>query len=66
MPTSTAAERRRCHLTLARWWFANWNSLRVVVDLMATAMPGIIGLAEQLKVKMAGRSVGHFEPPARR
>lgn len=62
----TTDDRRRCHLTLARWWFANWNSLRVVVDLLATGLPGIIGMAERLKVKVAGRSVGHFEPPARR
>jgi glycosyltransferase involved in cell wall biosynthesis len=58
-------ERRRCNLALARWWLANWNSLRVAVDLLATAVPGIVGMAEGLKVKLAGRSVGHFEPPAR-
>jgi hypothetical protein len=59
----TPAERRRCHLALARWWLVNWNSARVAVDLAAMAFPGIIGLAERCKNRIAGRSVGHFADP---
>jgi hypothetical protein len=54
------AERRRCRLALARWWLVNWNGARVAVDLAATVFPGIVGLAERCKTRLAGRSVGHF------
>jgi hypothetical protein len=54
------AERRRCRLALARWWLVNWNSARVSVDLAGMAFPGVVGWAERLKVRLAGRSVGHF------
>lgn len=53
-------ERRRCRVALARWWLVNWNAARVAVDLAALAFPGVVGLAERLKVRIAGRSVGHF------
>ncbi len=57
------AERRRCRLALARWWLVNWNTARVVVDLAATAFPGIVGAAERLKARLVGRPVGHFAEP---
>jgi hypothetical protein len=56
----TKAERRRCRLALARWWSVNWNALRVVVDLMALVLPGTVGFAERLKLRLAGAAPGHF------
>jgi hypothetical protein len=31
------------------------------VDLVAIAFPEVIGMAERLKTRLAGRSVGHFD-----
>lgn len=56
-----AGERRRCCVALARWWLVNWNTARVAVDLAAMAFPEVIGMAERLKTRLAGRSVGHFD-----
>jgi hypothetical protein len=54
------ADRRRCRLALARWWLVNWNSLRVVVDVTALLLPGVVGVAERFKVRVAGAAPGHF------
>jgi glycosyltransferase involved in cell wall biosynthesis len=54
------AERRRCRLVLARWWFGNWNAVRAGVDLLAIAAPGMVGLAEQVKNRVFGAAPGHF------
>lgn len=54
------AERRRCYGVLARWWFANWNSVRVGVDFAALVAPGIVGYAEHVKARLFGKAEGHF------
>lgn len=55
--------RWHCRATLVRWWFVNWNSMRVAVDIAAVVLPGIVGVAENLKDRFVGASVGHFKPP---
>ncbi len=55
--------RWRCRETLVRWWFVNWNSMRVAVDIAAVVLPGIVGVAESVKERLVGASVGHFRPP---
>lgn len=55
--------RWRCRETLVRWWFVNWNSVRVAVDIAAVVLPGIVGVAESVKERLVGASVGHFKPP---
>lgn len=45
-------ERQRCRLHLLRWWFVNWNSARLVVDLVSVVSPGALGRAERLKQRI--------------
>jgi glycosyltransferase involved in cell wall biosynthesis len=54
------AERRRCYAVLARWWGANWNSLRVAADLFDLVFPGAVGFAERQKARLFGAAPGHF------
>jgi len=56
-------QRWQCRAALVRWWFVNWNSVRVAVDIAALAVPGIVGFAESVKERLVGASVGHFKPP---
>jgi len=34
---------------LIRWWFKNFNAVRMAVDLVGSVVPGAIGLAERFK-----------------
>ena len=54
------AERRRCLLVLARWWCNNWNTVRVGTDALSLLLPGIVGYAERVKIRMFGPAPGHF------
>ena len=54
------AERRRCMQVLARWWFNNWNAVRVGTDALSLLLPGIVGYAERVKIRMFGPAPGHF------
>jgi len=42
-------ERRSCYGHLLRWWFVNWNTARVVVDVVAIVFPGLLAWAEGFK-----------------
>jgi glycosyltransferase involved in cell wall biosynthesis len=42
-------ERLRCAGHLLRWWFVNWNSARLAVDIVALVAPGILISAERFK-----------------
>lgn len=64
--TLSPAARRQAWLVLLRWWLVNWNSARVMVDLGALALPGLVGFAERLKTRLAGAAPGHFQPAAKR
>lgn len=52
------AERRRCHLILARWWGSNWNGLRVGLDLVAAVAPGLSDLAFRLRERYHSEGIG--------
>lgn len=54
------AERRACERVLRAWWFRNWNTARLVVDVLAVPFPGVVGVAEQLKSRLFGAAPGHF------
>jgi len=54
-------ERRRCTLVLGRWWFVNWNALRVAAELADPLFPGVVGLAERAKARWFGSAPGHFQ-----
>lgn len=68
-----AEERRACRRALARWWFVNWNVLRLAADLLDRVAPGAVARAEDLKIRLFGAAPGHFiehvgaprEPPRR-
>lgn len=45
-------EQRACYRHLVRWWFVNWNSARVVVDILAIAFPGFLARAEGFKQRV--------------
>ncbi len=49
----SAPERLSCQLALLRWWFVNWNSARMVIDLLAAFVPGIVGAAERFKQRFS-------------
>ncbi|WP_093362743.1 glycosyltransferase family 2 protein [Tropicimonas isoalkanivorans] len=53
-------ERRRCNTVLAKWWFTNWNMVRVAVDGFSNVFPGITTVAENVKVRAFGAAPGHF------
>ncbi|HWL68933.1 MAG TPA: glycosyltransferase family 2 protein [Geminicoccus sp.] len=54
-----AAERRRCRLVLARWWFTNYNLIRAGVDLASVALPELVSVAENVKTRLLGAAPGH-------
>lgn len=62
----TPQERARCYRVLGRWWVHNWNALRALVDLLAIAVPGAPGRAEQLKARLFGAAPGHLIADRRR
>jgi glycosyltransferase involved in cell wall biosynthesis len=37
--------RRRCHLSLGRWWLANWHWARMATDVVALLAPGLSTVA---------------------
>jgi glycosyltransferase involved in cell wall biosynthesis len=54
-----AAERRRCRLVLARWWFTNYNLVRAGVDIASVALPNLVSVAETVKTRLLGAAPGH-------
>ncbi len=56
----SSTERRRCTAVLARWWFVNWNALRVATELVDPAVPGTVGVAERWKARLFGLAPGHY------
>ena len=56
----STAERCASYGVLARWWFTNWNCVRVATDVLGLALPGIPGHAERLKTRLFGAAPGHF------
>jgi glycosyltransferase involved in cell wall biosynthesis len=55
------AERLRCYTVLARWWVANWNGVRVGVDVASLAFPRLPEHALQVKKALFGLAPGHFD-----
>lgn len=51
-------DRLGCYGHLFRWWFVNWNSARLAVDLLALVAPGILGWSEKFKQKMISPEPG--------
>jgi len=45
-------ERRSCHRHLLRWWFVNWNTARVLVDVVSIVFPGFMLWAERFKQRV--------------
>ena len=56
----SASERLRCRAVLLRWWWSNWNAIRVGVDVVSLAFPGLPGIAERTKIRLFGLAPGHF------
>jgi glycosyltransferase involved in cell wall biosynthesis len=57
-------QRRRCYLTLVRWWGHNWNAARVAIDPVAVLYPGIVTVAERTKQRWFGPAPGAGEARA--
>lgn len=45
-------ERRACKLHLLKWWLVNWNTARVVVDVISLFFPGFLIKAEVFKQRV--------------
>ena len=39
----------RARMRLLEWWFRNYNSARMAVDLVASVAPGVVGAAQRFK-----------------
>jgi hypothetical protein len=46
------------HDVAIQWWFVNWNSARLVVDVLGTFVPNAVGRAEQLKQRLCSPAPG--------
>ncbi len=51
-------ERMACHRKLVVWWFTNWNTVRMAVDVLAVAAPTTLSLAERVKNAFISPSPG--------
>jgi len=49
---SDAGQRFKCRVHLLQWWFMNWNSARVVVDILALFAPKLLIRAEVFKQRL--------------
>jgi glycosyltransferase involved in cell wall biosynthesis len=49
-----ADERHKCEKLLVKWWFVDWNSARLAVDVMAVVFPAIYDLYRRLKLHVVG------------
>ncbi len=47
-------ERLRCYGHLVRWWFTNWNALRMIVDVAVAFDPRVFGLVRRVKRRILG------------
>ena len=47
-------QHRRCLFGLAKWWFVNWNAVRMVVDVLAAFEPRIFVMASSIKHRIFG------------
>ncbi len=45
-------ERRSCYWHLLRWWFVNWNTARLLVDVISIVFPGFMWWAERFKQRV--------------
>ncbi len=43
------AAKRRARLALIRWWFVNFNAIRMAVDVAGNFAPGLVDAAERVK-----------------
>jgi hypothetical protein len=53
-------QRNHCYRVLLQWWVRNWHGVRLGVDVLAACSPGVVGLAEALKVRLFGPAPGHY------
>jgi len=49
---TATGQRFKCRAHLLRWWFVNWNIARVIVDILALFVPGLLSRAEAIKQKV--------------
>lgn len=47
-------EKVRCYFILFFWWFVNWNSIRMVVDVLASYDPRIFYTVSRVKHRLFG------------
>jgi glycosyltransferase involved in cell wall biosynthesis len=50
------ATRLRAALALLKWWFVNFNAIRMAVDVVGTVSPGIVDAAERVKQSVFSHS----------
>jgi len=53
-----AGQRLRASLGLLKWWFVNWNAVRMGLDLVANFAPGMIATAERIKQRYVAPQPG--------
>ncbi len=47
-------ERIKCYGALVRWWFVDWNAIRMIVDLLTAIDPRIFVVVSRLKRRLLG------------
>lgn len=55
------SERIRCYGHLIRWWWHNWNAVRMLVDLVSVIIPSAVVYAERLKQRFIAPQPGAGE-----
>jgi glycosyltransferase involved in cell wall biosynthesis len=62
----SARDKTRARMSLIEWWFRNYNSARVAVDLIGSVFPGFVGAAERFKQSVFSPAPGSGEAPPRK
>ena len=56
--TTGLGDKLRASGVLLAWWFVNWNGVRMILDLVATVAPDVVGVAERVKQKLFSPAPG--------
>lgn len=55
-----SADRWRCYRQLVTWWFANFNAIKMLVELVAFVEPRVLEFAQAIKHRFFGTSIDYF------
>lgn len=55
-----SSDRWQCYKQLGTWWFANFNSIKMFVELVAFVNPRVLEVAQAVKHRFFGTSMDDF------